>query len=57
MKKKLISILLAACLLLALAACGSNNAGGTQDKTYVVGVCSWSSTTRWTPPPAALKRP
>ena len=39
MKKKLISILLAACLLLALAACGGNNAGGTQDKTYVVGVC------------------
>ena len=38
MKKKLISILLAACLLLALAACGSNN-GGAQDKTYVVGVC------------------
>ena len=34
MKKKLISILLAACLLLALAACG-----GMQDKTYVVGVC------------------
>ena len=39
MKKKLISILLAACLLLALAACGSNSGGGTQDKTYVVGVC------------------
>ena len=39
MKKKLISTLLAACLLLALAACGGNNAGGTQDKTYVVGVC------------------
>ena len=39
MKKKLISILLAACLLLALAACGGNNVGGTQDKTYVVGVC------------------
>ena len=39
MKKKLISILLAVCLLLALAACGSNNGGGAQDKTYVVGVC------------------
>ena len=39
MKKKLISILLAACLLLALAACGGNHAEGAQDKTYVVGVC------------------
>lgn len=69
MKKKLFALALAAAMALSLAACGNGNSAsggsasasgstGSDDRTYVVGICQLGlPTPRWMPPPRALRTP
>ncbi len=54
--RKVLSLLLVACMMLALTACASSQPAPATEagKVYKVGICpSWCSTRRWTPLPRA----